>query len=149
MRKSTRSAVCTGGSTIPNSYRNGLTPVLREVLAETFRDVSVELRLNLDSENLAVGQMTTIVLLVNEAAINAAKHVFAPERGGTFTVKLDGEGRQRLLTIADDGPGFQAADSDASPRYGLAVMRGMAAQLGGRLEVSDLRGATIRVAFMS
>jgi hypothetical protein len=131
----------------PNSYHAGLEPILREVLEETFRGVAVDMRLAIKSERLSVGQMTTIVLLVNEAAINAAKHAFASRRGGRFTVSLDADGPRRLLAIADDGPGFKVEDTETSPRYGLSVMRGLAAQLGGALEIQGAEGATIRVAF--
>lgn len=133
----------------PESYSAGLEPILREVLAETFRGVAVEIRADIRSERLSVGQMTTIVLLINEAALNAAKHVFAPRRGGRFTVSLTGEGRDRCLVVSDDGPGFGPQDSDERPRYGLTVMRGLAAQLGGALETSGPPGAEIRVAFQA
>jgi two-component system, sensor histidine kinase PdtaS len=65
----------------PNSYGEGFEPIVREVLAETFHGVAVGIRIDVEAEALSVGQMTTIVLLVNEAAINAAKHVFRPQRG--------------------------------------------------------------------
>ena len=131
----------------PASFDAGLEPILREALEETFRGVDVEMRLDVKSERLSVGQMTTIVLLVNEAAINAAKHVFALKRGARFVVSLRAEGGRRLLTISDDGPGFQVKESESAPRYGLAVMRGLAAQLGGTLDICDRQGATILVAF--
>ena len=131
----------------PASFDTGLEPILREALEETFRGVAVEMRLDVKSERLSVGQMTTIVLLVNEAAINAAKHVFALHRGERFVVSLSSEGGRRVLTISDDGPGFKVAESDSTPRYGLTVMRGLAAQLGGTLEICERQGATIRVAF--
>ena len=131
----------------PASFDAGLEPILREALEETFRGVTVEMRLDVKSERLSVGQMTTIVLLVNEAAINAAKHVFALKRGARFVVSLRSEGGRRLLTIADDGPGFQVTETDSRPRYGLAVMRGLAAQLGGTLDICDRQGATILVDF--
>ena len=131
----------------PDSYRAGLEPILREVLRDTFQGVEADLRADIRSENLSVGQMTTIVLLVNEAALNAAKHVFAPRLGGRFHVSLTAEGRRHLLTIADDGPGFGVEDPEERPRYGLTVMRGLAAQLGGELEISGQPGVEIRVAF--
>jgi two-component sensor histidine kinase len=131
----------------PASFDAGLEPILRETLEETFRGLAVEMRLDVKAERLSVGQMTTIVLLVNEAAINAAKHVFALQRGSRFVVSLGSEGGRRLLTIADDGPGFKVTDSDSTPKYGLAVMRGLAAQLGGTLDICDRQGATICVAF--
>jgi two-component system, sensor histidine kinase PdtaS len=133
----------------PTSYGGGLEPILREVLAETFDGIVVGVRIDVKAEALSVGRTTAIVLLVNEAAINAAKHVFRPKRGGTFAVSLLGRGPERVLTISDDGPGFGTEKNETTPRYGLAVMRGLAAQLGGTLEISNEAGATIRVAFNS
>ena len=109
----------------------------------------VGVRIDVEAEALSVGQKTAIVLLVNEAAINAAKHVFRPLRGRTFAVSLLGRGPKKVLTISDDGPGFETGENETTPRYGLAVMRGLAAQLGGTLEISKEIGATIRVAFNS
>jgi len=51
------------------------------------------------------------------------------------------------ILIADDGPGFKVEETEFAPHYGLSVMRGLAAQLGGALEISSGQGATIRVAF--
>jgi two-component system, sensor histidine kinase PdtaS len=133
----------------PNSYGGGFEPILREVLAETFEGLAVDVRIDIEPEALSIGQMTTIVLLVTEAAINAAKHVFRPQRGRTFAVSLRGPGPEKALTISDDGPGFAASENETTPRYGLTVMRGLAAQLGGTLEISQGAGATLRVAFKS
>jgi hypothetical protein len=47
-------------------------PILREVLAETFDGIVVGVRIDVKAETLSVGRTTAIVLLVNEAAINAA-----------------------------------------------------------------------------
>lgn len=129
-------------------YAKGLAHVLGEVLGETFHDVSVEVRLDVTREPLTVSQMTSIVLLVNEAAINALKHVFRLNRGRNFSVVLAEEKNKRLLIIQDDGPGFGPMGPDAEkPRFGLLVMRGLAAQLGGVLEIEDGPGGVIRVTF--
>jgi two-component sensor histidine kinase len=88
------------------------------------------------------------VLFVNEAAINSAKHVFRPNRGHSFAVGLNGVAPRRVLTVHDDGPGFAATAANAAPgRYGHAVIRGLASQLGGVLELDDGPGAVIRLTF--
>jgi two-component system, sensor histidine kinase PdtaS len=131
------------------AYSHGLEPILREVLAESFRDLPVDSRLEISGRGLSVGQMTATVLLVNEAAINAAKHVFRPGKGALFEVSLaEIEPGRMQLTIRDDGPGFppEAADSERQ-RFGLTVMRGLAEQLGGALELLQGPGAKLRVRF--
>jgi len=132
------------------AYSQGLEPILRDVLAETFRALPVDIRLDVRCGDLSVGQMTAIALLVNEAAINAAKHVFRPGKGSLFEVSLAEVERGRVqLTIRDDGPGIptEAAASPQMQRLGLTVMRGLADQLGGSLEVFDSPGATLKLKF--
>jgi two-component sensor histidine kinase len=94
--------------------------------------------------------MTAVALLVNEAAINAAKHVFRPGKGARFEVSLAEVEPGRIeLKIRDDGPGIPqgVAAGPETQRFGLAVMRGLAGQLGGSLETPEGPGATLRVAF--
>ncbi len=132
------------------AYAQGVEPILRAVLAETFRDLRVEARLDVRCGELAVGEMTAIALLVNEAAINAAKHVFRPGKGARFDVTLAEFERGRArLTIRDDGPGRlpEPTTGPSRERYGLTVMRGLAGQLGGTLDLADGPGATITVVF--
>ncbi|MGG5820342.1 hypothetical protein [Falsiroseomonas sp. HW251] len=79
---------------------------------------------------LSVRAVTALVLLVNEAAINACKHVFRPRRGTRFSVRLH-EGEDGIVDLAtrDDGPGFPPA------------------VLGGALQWLDGPGAGLSVAF--
>lgn len=132
------------------AYADGLEPILRDMLSEAFRGLPVEVRLHLSFSELSVGEMTAIALLVNEAAINAGKHVFRPKKGALFEVSLAEAERGRIqLTIRDDGPGLpkEAAAGPQAQRFGLAVMRGLAGQLGGSLDMPEGPGATIRVRF--
>jgi two-component system, sensor histidine kinase PdtaS len=131
------------------AYSHGLEPILREVLAEAFRALPVDSRLEISGRELSVGQMTAIALLVNEAAINAAKHVFRPGKGTLFEVSLAEIGPGSMqLTIRDDGPGIPCeAEGPERQRFGLTVMRGLADQLGGVLELLQGPGATLRVRF--
>ncbi|WP_431269307.1 sensor histidine kinase [Dankookia sp. P2] len=136
----------------PDSYRNGLEPVLREVLGETFQGLPVRLDIRLAPGPLTIGQMTAIVLLVNEAAINAAKHVFRPEQGSAFEVALrPGADGRLLLEMRDDGPGLGPAQpgGEASRRLGMTIMQSLARQLGGCLEVLDGPGMALGVHFAS
>lgn len=129
------------------AYSQGLEPILRDVLAEAFRALPVDVRLEIRPHDLSVGKMTAIALLVNEAAINAAKHVFRPRMGAVFEVSLaEIQPGCMQLTIRDDGPGFSPRGPEKQ-KFGLTVMRGLAEQLGGSLELLQGSGTALRVQF--
>jgi two-component sensor histidine kinase len=132
------------------SYSSGLQPVLITVVAEVFDKIPVSVEIAISARKLTLGEMTAITLLVNEAAINAAKHVFRPARGSRFEIMLSESEPSKLeLLIRDDGPGIprEVQAADGRPRFGLAVMRSLAQQLGGSLELPERAGGVLRVEF--
>jgi two-component sensor histidine kinase len=132
------------------AYAQGLEPVLRDVLTEAFRDLPVTIRLDIGRRTLTMDQMTAITLLVNEAALNAVKHVFRAELGSVFEVTLaELPGSRLALTMNDDGPGLGPVPpaGGATQRLGMNIMRAFAEQLGGTLETLEGPGARLRVEF--
>jgi hypothetical protein len=126
-----------------------LAPILQESLADVFRDLPVKVRLHIQETNLSIGQMTPLILLVNEAATNAVKHVFSKGLGTQFEISLSKEqsGSYRLV-IRDDGPGIKPrANSSPNHSLGMGIMGAFAQQLGGSLQVSDAPGTTLTVDF--
>ena len=82
--------------------------------------------------------------IAQEALQNALRHAEA-ER---IDVRLEDGGGLLVLTVADDGRGFDpAAAGLRGRRLGLTSMEERAAALGGRLEVASAPGAgtTVRL----
>ncbi len=133
------------------AFVNGLEPLLTEVLAIALRDFPVAIHVYVeDVPGLSIDQMTAIAFLVNEAALNAAKHVYSKGLGTRFDVSLTKDRRGRLLlSISDDGPGIgaRATDTGASS-LGMGIMEAFANQLGGRLEIGQGVGASLSVEFI-
>jgi two-component system, sensor histidine kinase PdtaS len=132
------------------AYDKGLEPLLREMIANAFRDLPVTVLIDVrGASDLTIDQMTAMTLLVNEAALNAAKHVFSKGLGSRFEVSLakDDDGRLHL-NIRDDGPGFEAHVIDAeATSLGMGIMEAFATQLGGSLEVGGRDGTSLSVDF--
>jgi two-component system, sensor histidine kinase PdtaS len=130
-------------------YRRGLVSVLRDVLDHIFYDVDVAVQVRSAPVHLSDEQMTIVCLIVIEAAMNSLKHIFRRRRGHLFAVEL----RRRddgwaVLTVWDDGPGFDAGSVAAEPDgLGLSIMQGLAAELGGVLSVESRGGTTVTVDF--
>jgi two-component sensor histidine kinase len=92
--------------------------------------------------------MTAMTLLVNEAALNSAKHVFSKGLGTRFDVSLaKDEGGHLHLNISDDGPGMTRSTDTEAGSLGMGIMEAFATQLGGSLEVGCSGGASLTVEF--
>ncbi len=132
------------------AFETGLDALLREMIANAFKDLPVTVRVDVSgASDLTIDQMTAMTLLVNEAALNAAKHVFSKGLGTRFDVSLAKDEAGRLhLNITDDGPGMAAQETvtDADS-MGMGIMEAFATQLGGSLEVGHRGGASLTVNF--
>ncbi|GAB2178993.1 PAS domain S-box protein [Dongia sp. agr-C8] len=75
-----------------------------------------------------------LALILNELLTNAVKHGMK-SRPGRIVVRLEREGEGYVLTVEDEGPGF---DLEAVVRRssGLQLVQGLARQLRGRFETA-------------
>lgn len=131
------------------AYDRGLEPLLREMVASAFRELPVTVRIDVSgATDLTIDQMTAMTLLVNEAALNAAKHVFSKGLGSRFEVSLAKDASGRLhLSIKDDGPGIVPTADAETGSLGMGIMEAFASQLGGSLEVGHGGGTSLTVEF--
>ncbi len=106
-----------------------LIPRIAEPLREAF---ALPVTVEYDVQPLIIDRdsATPLALVVSEVVTNALKYAFPDGRAGTirigFTQKPSGE---PLLTIADDGVGFDT--SQASNGMGSRLIKAMVMQLGG------------------
>jgi signal transduction histidine kinase len=77
--------------------------------------------------------------IAQEALANAAKHAKAE----TVTIELEDEAREAIVSVADDGRGFDAARKAGG--FGLHAMRERVEEVGGRLEVESAEGLGTRI----
>jgi two-component system, sensor histidine kinase PdtaS len=131
------------------SSQRELAPLLREVLDHVFHDVDVAVQVRAAPVPLPDHHVTMICLIVIEAAMNSAKHIFRRRRGCMFAVELCCTADGRLvLTIWDDGPEFDADSVMAnSAGLGLSIMQELAAELGGSLSLDGHSGTAVNVEF--
>jgi len=81
--------------------------------------------------------------VAQEALENVTRHAAAQR----VTVTLAAQGPRVILTVADDGQGFDVAAALAEDRFGLRGMRERAEVIGGALDVTSAPGAgtTVRL----
>jgi len=123
--------------------RDGLIGALAKEVEMLRRVHSVEIDLEVDpAQPAAVGsdRDAAVLRIAQEALHNAVRHAAAHH----VTVALSGCAGEPVLTIADDGVGFDPGDPALrSRRLGLTSMEERARELGGRLDVrSSTPGGT-------
>jgi signal transduction histidine kinase len=106
----------------------------------------IEVSLDLDAghaaaNRLALDDRVHLLQMVREALSNTARHA----RAHVATVRVEADDAEVLVTIADDGVGFDPAAVQSSGHLGLANLRDRAARMGGSAEVESRPGAGTRV----
>jgi two-component sensor histidine kinase len=92
------------------------------------------------SSPLALAEAIPLGLIVNELVTNAVKHAFPDGRRGTIRVRLERLGERLCLGVDDDGIPLGSGRSEGTG-LGLDLVRALAQQLGGRLEIGPIRGS--------
>ncbi len=123
----------------------GLATVLRKHI-EVLRRVSgqtIDLRAR-DVPRLPAGSATQVLRIAQEALGNAVRHAGARH----ICVKLEGAGERLVLSVSDDGCGFDPEGPEVrGRRLGLTSMHERAIELGGTLTVDSTLGSgtTVRL----
>ncbi|MBL6454561.1 sensor histidine kinase [Belnapia sp. T6] len=113
-----------------------LRDLVRDLNATIEREQPVGLILNAEAHTLPFGQASAIALIVNELVTNALKHAFPDDMSGTIRVEFRREGSDYVLFVVDDGVGMPSTTT-GTKGLGSRIVRALAAQLGGRLQVGD------------
>jgi len=123
----------------PNLREAGLGSALQDLAngLDARVDVSVEPGMPLD-----VQSQQAFYRVARESVRNIAKHADA----ATAAIDLRREGDEVVLTVRDDGRGFDPGRRD-SGHVGLTLMHDLAAQVGGDLQITSDPGSGTTVRF--
>jgi PAS domain S-box-containing protein len=88
--------------------------------------------------HLPPAHMEQVLRVVQEALLNAGRHA----RASRIKVRLDQRDDEAMITVADDGQGFdpQQVGAEGAMRFGLNIMRARAARLRGELQINSRPG---------
>jgi signal transduction histidine kinase len=122
----------------------GLLPALDE-LCRVYRDrLGIAVEADLEPVELDRAAEPAVLRVVQEALANAVKHA-RPSRV-VLRVRDAGDGRA-VLSVSDDGAGFDPARAAQRHGMGLDLMRERVAELGGQLRIESTlgEGTTVRI----
>lgn len=129
-------------------FKEGFFNALRHYLAHFENNFQIKTEMqnqdNLTEDELNLLTGVQLFRIIQEALANVRKHA----RTSKATVTFRKKDRQIVVTVADDGMGFDpeklAADQSS---FGLQVMRERAEQIGGKIRIDSApgRGTAVRV----
>lgn len=123
----------------------GLLPALDE-LCRAYRDrLGIAVEADLEPVELDPAAEPAVLRVVQEALANAVKHA----RPSRVVLRVrDAGGGRTVLSVSDDGTGFDPARAAQRHGMGLDLMRERVAEVGGelRLESAPGEGTTVRIA---
>ncbi len=102
------------------------------------------LQLSIDDAELTGDEAHCLALIANELISNAAQYGL-PDGQGTIAVTFAQDGDNYMFEVEDEGPGIPL--EAASSASGLALVRGLSRQIGGRLETGGGKGTRCAVQF--
>lgn len=123
----------------------GLTEALESFTEEVGRDSSIRFHRDVEDIDLPAPIALLVYHIAREGVMNALKH--AQPRDVWIAVRE--EGSDIVLSLRDNGVGFDTSAPGPEGHFGMAMMRERARVGGGRFEVESApgEGATITVRF--
>jgi PAS domain S-box-containing protein len=121
---------------------------LVSLLKETYSGEYSKVHVCEDIEEFELDSKTClpIGLIVNELFGNALKHAFPSGQVGTVSIELRRTAREMRLCVHDNGRGLRPGfDWKESQGLGLQLVRNLAKQLGGTMEVENEHGVSTTI----
>ncbi len=112
--------------------------------ASMIRDpAQITLAATCDDSLISAEVSVSLGLIVTELVINALKHAFPDDRGGTITVDYHAEGASWELTVRDTGIGMTGREKTSTAGLGTSIVNALAMQLKATIDITDNRPGTI------
>lgn len=130
-------------------------PKLIESLKESYHlknEINIELNIKMISDKFAIEKAIPCGLILNEIVSNAFKYAFRGIKNAhikiDFTEVKKNEQSEYELLVVDNGIGFvQKEVSGHNKTLGLELINSLVLQLDGKIDITNLKGTTIRIVF--
>ena len=120
-----------------------ITELCAQLRASNYASSKVSLEVSCKAGSGKVDNAIPLALLLVEAVSNAYLHAFPSDKAGTIDVRLVKQGGAMLLSIIDNGIGYDRAG--ISEGMGYQLMHAFAGQLGGTLTVEQVPAGGVSV----
>lgn len=122
---------------------------LSSIILSAFSGQRIKLETSLEPIDVSIETALPIGLILNELLTNAFKYAFPNNTDGTITIRLSEEaGDMCELTVSDNGIGLpQHFSLDSDKSLGMYIIRLLAEQLDGTVEIDRLKGTSFKIRF--
>jgi two-component sensor histidine kinase len=129
-------------------FQHFISDLVRQLTSDR-QDILPTVRFHIRAPVMAVGPDTAIPigLIVTEAVTNAMRHAFRGVASPEIRIIASQNDGQVELLIEDNGVGWSSSQlgPDEGDSFGFTLIRGLAAQLGGDVELAGGNGEGARV----
>jgi two-component sensor histidine kinase len=87
---------------------------------------------SVESHVISMARAVPLGLIINELVVNAIKYAFPGDMGGRVDIRFQRIGADDVLSVEDDGIGFDPASPAQGTGLGTKIIRSLAGQLGGQ-----------------
>lgn len=127
----------------------GVKEYLEKLTLELFQtykisDDRVQLKLEIEDIDLDVDTLVPLGLIINELITNCLKYAFPNDNEGVLTVSLKKSNIQLLLTITDNGIGYDPSKNRKSS-FGSTLLSALTAQLNGEMTIVNNNGTIVEL----
>lgn len=120
----------------PNLHEHGLEAALVDLLAPA-ASLGIETDLSIAGDPDSSPEAVTLVYRVAQEAVrNVLRHAEAT----SLAIDVDASGDRLMVTVADDGRGFSAADGSSNGHLGLRLLSDLTADAGAHFHVDSSPG---------
>lgn len=118
------------------------------IKGHTDKTVKAVIHVDLDGREFPLETATVLGLIINEVLTNAMKYAFSETRKPALTLTLVTDKGQYLLTIKDNGSGFDPVlIPESSDGLGMKIITALASQLGGEFSFVQDHGTCFTLIF--
>jgi two-component sensor histidine kinase len=103
----------------------------------------LSLKVDADDTTTSADVSVSLGLIVTELVINALKHGYPGDRGGTILVSYHTSPSGWRMSVADDGVGRPIGEERSKTGLGTSIVEALARQVGARVEIVDGNPGTI------
>ena len=123
--------------------RSYFTELCKSLAASMIRDNNaMQLNVNVDDSVTRSDISVSLGLIVTELVINAVKHAFPNDRGGSISVNYQSHGAAWTLRVEDDGVGIPRTGAGKGG-LGSSLIQALAKQLQASVEIGSRNPGTV------